>query len=367
MKVPGGERIYFAKYCLDAITLYPRKTAFSEGRNGVWSSNFQRRGRSYAASVPSQTPEPQNPRKRLPRGERFAMVESFVKKYKSIHGGKLPTATIVRKEMGGGYYSIKNILQELEFKSKVCFSDNETKKSPEKEVHEEGDSLAESEVVSTAVGVQEDTQTSAVGNKLEAQGKSEAYASVETTLAQAYEGKHSNDGIIVDALHHSSDALLTEIHQFKDKNAEAYDQPLEVAEDGKTEIQGVQEKTVRGGYDFVSEKDNPSDGDKKTNEKLKHDVTEDVKQHSEKAKGLETKLEEENGSNFEVGRQHAVSQNPVDSGREEVEAKHHDQSPEDEKKSISSEKPTDAEPKKSNFWGNLKSLANGIVNIWRKL
>lgn len=62
---------YLQPWCLTVLT----------GLNNVVNgSNIQWRGKSYAASVPSDAPKSQRGR-RLPRDERKAMVESFVNKY----------------------------------------------------------------------------------------------------------------------------------------------------------------------------------------------------------------------------------------------------------------------------------------------
>ncbi|MQM11568.1 hypothetical protein Taro_044480 [Colocasia esculenta] len=86
--------------------------------NALSRSNFQRRGKSVAASVPSDSSNPSEVRKRITKHERRAMVVSFVNKYQATNAGKFPSAFLTRKQIGGSHYVIREILQELEYKSK---------------------------------------------------------------------------------------------------------------------------------------------------------------------------------------------------------------------------------------------------------
>lgn len=88
--------------------------------NGHWRgrSNGHCRGRSFAASVPSDdASKVQKGRKRVSKDERKAMVFSFVNKYRASNAGKFPTISEAIKQVGGSYYVIRKILQELEYQS----------------------------------------------------------------------------------------------------------------------------------------------------------------------------------------------------------------------------------------------------------
>lgn len=50
----------------------------------VYGSIIWRRGRSFAASVPSDSSKPKKASRKVPIRERRAMVESFVQKYTSL-------------------------------------------------------------------------------------------------------------------------------------------------------------------------------------------------------------------------------------------------------------------------------------------
>ncbi|KAL2334402.1 hypothetical protein Fmac_015615 [Flemingia macrophylla] len=77
------------------------------------------RGWSQAASVSSDVPDAQKGRKRVTRQERRAMVESFVNKYRAENAGKFPTISDTKKQAGGGYYTVREIVLELQYKSKM--------------------------------------------------------------------------------------------------------------------------------------------------------------------------------------------------------------------------------------------------------
>ncbi|KAJ8452178.1 hypothetical protein Cgig2_016759 [Carnegiea gigantea] len=57
-------------------------------------------------------------KRRVSREQRKAMVKAYVAKYRMEHGGKFPTASVTQKQVGGGYYFVRYILQELEHNSK---------------------------------------------------------------------------------------------------------------------------------------------------------------------------------------------------------------------------------------------------------
>ncbi|KAG6740147.1 hypothetical protein POTOM_057785 [Populus tomentosa] len=92
---------------------------FDEVANAIHGANMQWRARSYAASVPSHMPKSHKAQKRVSKDDRRAMVESYVNKYRETHAGKFPSISDARKQAGGTYYFIREIVHELEYKSKV--------------------------------------------------------------------------------------------------------------------------------------------------------------------------------------------------------------------------------------------------------
>ncbi|KAL0432502.1 UNVERIFIED_CONTAM: hypothetical protein Slati_2584500 [Sesamum latifolium] len=83
-------------------------------------SDAQWCGRSYAAaSASSSTVECKKARRRVPKDERKIMLENYVNKYREMNAGKFPTASDAVKDVGGSYYVVRQILQELQYNSKV--------------------------------------------------------------------------------------------------------------------------------------------------------------------------------------------------------------------------------------------------------
>ncbi|GFP96372.1 hypothetical protein PHJA_001781300 [Phtheirospermum japonicum] len=105
-------------------------------------SNIQWSGRSYAASASSEAHETKKARGRVSKDVRKSMVENFVNKsmrwllllvnsrcsqkdesvtdlYRETNAGKFPTASEAMKDVGGSYYVIREILQELIYNSKI--------------------------------------------------------------------------------------------------------------------------------------------------------------------------------------------------------------------------------------------------------
>ncbi|KAM3388288.1 hypothetical protein ACQJBY_010830 [Aegilops geniculata] len=74
-------------------------------------------GKKHLGSLSAQ--DPPKAQKRLTKGERRARVEEFVENYRASHEGKFPSATYVRKQVGGSYYVSWALLQELEYNSRL--------------------------------------------------------------------------------------------------------------------------------------------------------------------------------------------------------------------------------------------------------
>ncbi|CAN8301417.1 unnamed protein product [Cochlearia groenlandica] len=59
--------------------------------------------------------------KRLSRDERRAVVVSFVNEYREANDGRFPALRTILKEVGGGQYYVRDILQELKHKPNAPF------------------------------------------------------------------------------------------------------------------------------------------------------------------------------------------------------------------------------------------------------
>ncbi|PPD98976.1 hypothetical protein GOBAR_DD04000 [Gossypium barbadense] len=394
-----------------------------------------RRGRSFAASLPSPSDSPK--RKRVSKDERRDLIESFVNRSRvwhdicalangnclmtincqaglaqsgklqyslslsshriaiedhsvqieeginQVNAGKFPSVTAAQKEVGGSYYVVRKVLQELEYKSKICSSNSSFENLSAKAANKGDKSFSIVEVVSTVV--QDDTCARAMDdvkmhdtNEKQLEADRECISSRQNMLLVGRGSCHDfvleeNSVLKVDAKGlekqeddkvggleiDDSDNFL--IFPDKQKIVEAIDQDLESDKLFKTESQGVQSEFV------VVKDDLPKE---------------------------ETQIGNEEGDK----REQAMSKESLDSGSPEPKAEHHPKILEKEKYkhhpefleeekyarwmhagcyvyqvsaffwNPSSEQTENAEgSKKSTLWGNLKSFAGGIINIWRKL
>ncbi|KAL2487651.1 uncharacterized protein Fot_41000 [Forsythia ovata] len=133
----GDMRLFRSMFCSPNVRLYrqfrrhianPRQVYIDTSSIGH-KSIVKWRGRSFSASVPSDTPGVKKSRKRVSKDERKAMVETFVNKYKAMNAGKFPTISKARQETGGSYYVIRQILQELVYNSKTSSMDTKDSSS----------------------------------------------------------------------------------------------------------------------------------------------------------------------------------------------------------------------------------------------
>ncbi|KAK9045366.1 hypothetical protein V6N11_059249 [Hibiscus sabdariffa] len=300
-----------------------------------------RRVRSFAASLPSPSDSPK--RTKVSKDERRALIESFVNRYRSMNAGKFPTITEAKKEVGGSFYVVRKVLQELEYKPNVCSSSNSYEKVSAKVVNKEDNSFSVVEVVSTGLGVQDATCAKAVDDvkildtndkQLEADRGNCSDFVLEENSAVKIDAKglerQAHDKV-EDVGIYSSDKF--QMFPNKQKSAKATDQDLESEELGKTESRGVQSDfgVVKG--DLLKE---------------------------------ETEIGNEEGDE----KIQTVSEELLRSGSPVLKAEQHQQFVEEEKyaRNLSGEQSNDAESsEKSSLWGNLKSFADGIISIWRKL
>ncbi|XP_073295690.1 uncharacterized protein [Primulina huaijiensis] len=70
-------------------------------------------------SVPSDASKTKKASKRISKDVRKSMVEKYVDKYRTMNAGKFPTASNAKKNVGGCYYVVRHILQELEYTSSL--------------------------------------------------------------------------------------------------------------------------------------------------------------------------------------------------------------------------------------------------------
>ncbi|KAI5557853.1 hypothetical protein BDE02_18G131100 [Populus trichocarpa] len=273
-------------------------TVFDEVANAIHGANMQWRARSYAASVPSHMPQSHKAQKRVSKDDRRAMVESYVNKYRETHAGKFPSISDARKQVGGNYYFIRKIVQELEYKSKISSSNSGNKK---KELPIVSEPLVKVKNMSTG-GAMSDMRTQCDPRAVplnDVGDTSYRYLEVEGGLQTCEKVVSQEFGNPI-SLEHSdtvgTQAAASHIRKHETKN---------VSHPGLVEAENDQEKLSA----------------------FKRVMDADHSKHNEGSPYLD---------------------------------KH--------EKDISSTHTDGAElPKKSTVWGSLKSFADGLVSMWRKM
>ncbi|KAF5184689.1 hypothetical protein FRX31_025721 [Thalictrum thalictroides] len=171
------------------------------------------RGRYFAALVPSDSNSssstPQRGPKRVSKHERRAMLKAFVDKYRASNSGKYPTPSAAQKQVGGCYYVVKKILQEIEYnsqKSSVIIST--TNEAPfEKEVpQEECPPFPEAkEILSSATGADLTSSAQSLGLKDDSQAVATTNLDMDEATSSINQAKEETLGAI--EMSFSKDAL----------------------------------------------------------------------------------------------------------------------------------------------------------------
>lgn len=100
----------------------------------VWPESIVHcRGKSMTASVPSDASKTKKASKRVSKDVRKTMVEKYVDKYRAMNAGKFPTASDAKKNVGGCFYVVRQILQELEYNSSLTIGLREASRTREPE------------------------------------------------------------------------------------------------------------------------------------------------------------------------------------------------------------------------------------------
>lgn len=66
------------------------------------------------------------PRSRRTKEERKTMVESFINKYRNLNNGKFPSLNLTHKEVGGSFYTVREIVREIIQQNRVLCPGNST-------------------------------------------------------------------------------------------------------------------------------------------------------------------------------------------------------------------------------------------------
>ncbi|XP_030521316.2 uncharacterized protein LOC115734610 [Rhodamnia argentea] len=246
---------------------------------------------SNTAFVSSELPNSRKSRKRIPKDERQAMVECYVNEYRAKNAGKFPTACDAMNHVGGSFYVIRKIIQELEHKSKLPQSTSGTEISS--------------------------------GPKLNRVKKSGTKVDANSSKVAANAGTEVED-----------DRLMFVVAESQGSREEITD----VSHLSPDKLQDIKRKEVRND-------DSDSVAEKSSVKMEVQNVILDVHPHEDNAR-------------------HSPMEDLTDSGALELRKEpSHDVETEE---SVKRNDDVDTS-RKSSLWENLKSFADSIVNIWKKL
>ncbi|KAL4574652.1 hypothetical protein LXL04_021488 [Taraxacum kok-saghyz] len=264
----------------------------SETSNLVPGSNV--RQSKWSSAAPS-TPK----KKRITISDRRALLESFVNKYRAVNAGKFPTPTSAVKEVGGGYYFIKKMLQEMEYNFKL--SSMEKEKVPVKETKEQnkGEDTVNRKIVIKSVQSQ---RVSKSNSQITMDPNLYENAWIESVGKEGIQQSRNNEDIV--------------------NNIITRDDTLNIA---------------------TNTHDRRAQSDKKLEKHLKDESP--IKEDKLGFEGTNSKVEKQDGGTRNIIRDMHESQKDLELI---------------EKASSSSSSSS------SSIWGNLKSLASGFINIWKK-
>ncbi|XP_039122718.1 uncharacterized protein LOC120258933 [Dioscorea cayenensis subsp. rotundata] len=95
------------------------KSGFVEVSNVTHGSKFRCFG---TASAASGVLKEEKESKKISKLERRAMLEAFVDQYRASNAGRFPTVSLAQKQIGGSYYHVRQMIQELEFNYRMSLA-----------------------------------------------------------------------------------------------------------------------------------------------------------------------------------------------------------------------------------------------------
>ncbi|XP_072989048.1 uncharacterized protein [Typha latifolia] len=254
----------------------------------IFRSDPWRRGKSYAASVPADSFKPQKGQKRISKQARRALVEVFVEKYRASHEGKFPTASAVQQEVGGSFYTVREMVQELEYNCKMSPSN----KSETIQL----DKTKKVNYLSSDAKEESSFSSRKKAPTMEVVGKIEIDEDPSLKLAKV-EGQNHGESMRVQ----------------KSNASTVCSEQAETAQDTSSSPSGETE--------------------------IRTDMS-------------ATEILQDKNAQKEVGQMESDKVSKLDEQYSEQPSKYEH---------------GESSPPAANFWGNLKSFADGIINLWKKM
>ncbi|XP_077231449.1 uncharacterized protein LOC143864400 [Tasmannia lanceolata] len=355
-----------------AARFLPFKRVFKEIPYAVRGSNIQWRGRSFAASVPSDSSKPQRGQKRISRQERRAIVESFVHKYRASNEGKFPTPSLARKQVGGSYYVIRQIIQEMEYACRMSPISNMDELKMEKaekvtiphlDVKEESQistKVEESSVRKTRKHFAKKVQPTQIETALVEEGVSHVTSirspstklNMENVETSSIKGQPSYDSRLEMEVDRLSNERLEDISEDSSSHEESN---VSITSESTTEMTAASSKPSNmqdfsAGHSIMGE----SFGHQKKLESGAESLRPLPKEVTSRKSEIASKgLQDSDGL-----KRDSVMKGDKKGPESKTFQRDASKKPEQE------EEPS---IKGSTLWGNLKSFADGIVQFWRKM
>ncbi|KAL3840403.1 hypothetical protein ACJIZ3_024994 [Penstemon smallii] len=312
-------------------------SVLTQTHNLYHGSDIKWRGRSFAATpVPSDTlPEERKAQRRVSKHERISMVENFVNKYRETNAGKFPTASMAQKEVGGSFYFLREIIQELKYNSQKSPTGTMDTTSME-------NGVIKKDEISTHFG-----EVSQLKESDEVLEKAEYKLCSQTTESIGPRDDVQQNGSV----------LLSKLLKKESSLAEA-GQPVSKAGTVDSICKSLEPK--KGPLPSISFEERLKDEDQLS-------VSDKSKYVTSQSHHLTDELKGSLHSDPQTSIKQETSEDKVKFERLQPKAE-----PQQSSESEISERelhkvPTEAaSQQKSSMWQNLKSFANGIFNIWRR-
>uniref|UniRef100_A0ACD5YVF7 Uncharacterized protein n=1 Tax=Avena sativa TaxID=4498 RepID=A0ACD5YVF7_AVESA len=338
------------------------------------------RGKAHAALLSSQDPPTGRKREFVPKKERKARIEEFIEIYQTSNDGKFPTIQMIRQHVGGGHYTVRDVLQEVKY-NQIKFPFDRSKIAQLHETDECADqSKLEEESGNSSLNPQSingkpDEDDTLPSEKDSATGTvimNEPWRSLESQDSSHYNGQtevakldlHTADANVSE--HTEIDSMKTKLQLDDSKAAQLHEtaefteQSRQGEESGNNSF-NPQDFNVKQDEDdtLLSQKDSSTGTIIMENTEAPIPLELETKSVPENRQG-ETevnKLHVNNVENFQNPSEPTVS-DQTESGKViKGNVLDREENPEAEQQGSA----------KSSLLGSLKSFASGIRNFWRNL
>lgn len=293
-------------------------------------------------------------------------MESFVNKYRAMNLGRFPTAKEAQREVGGSYYTVRIVVQELQYKSQMsCINmrmESQIQKRTIKKVVEDG--LNNQIATEADVGYTQEMVERPVENGEAREGLLEISGDVnkvhearmrkvldgETELTETEASSVVQTRSDTEALKNDSPTLMTsrEKQAVLKNDLSPEVKPVSSYPPTSAEVETpniTNDSTIVGSYNHLQEDTSPEVSEENTSFSKIRTSTGD--------KPEELALEIERECDVIKSKDDQLEQSPEPEKSTEYLYKEHNDYADS--------------PKKSFTWENLKSLADGFLNMWRKL